>query len=46
MWGIFGRVHGAPFDAGEFLRLHPQWNWQEGLLYSRPSQPWTEFPGE
>jgi hypothetical protein len=46
MWGIFGRADGAPFDAAEFLRLHPQWNWQEGNLYSRPSQPWTEFPGE
>jgi hypothetical protein len=46
MWGIFGRADGAPFDAEEFLRLHPQWNWGEGLLYSRPSQPWTEFPGE
>jgi uncharacterized protein CbrC (UPF0167 family) len=46
MWGIFGRADGAPFDAEEFLRLHPQWNWQEGYLESRPSQPWTEFPGE
>jgi hypothetical protein len=46
MWGIFGRADGAPFDAEEFLRLHPQWNWGEDLLYSRPSQPWTEFPGE
>jgi uncharacterized protein CbrC (UPF0167 family) len=46
MWGIFGRADGAPFDAAEFLRLHPQWNWQDGYLYSRPSQPWTEFPGE
>jgi hypothetical protein len=46
MWGIFGRADGAPFDAEEFLRLHPQWNWGEALLYSRPSQPWTEFPGE
>ncbi|HEX5993197.1 MAG TPA: hypothetical protein VFY70_11560, partial [Thermomicrobiales bacterium] len=46
MWGIFGRADGASFDAAEFLRLHPQWNWQEGYLYSRPSQPWTEFPGE
>ena len=42
----FGRADGAPFDADEFLRLHPQWNWQEGYLESRPSQPWTLFPGE
>ena len=46
MWGIFGRADGAPFDAAEFLRLHPQWNWQEGYLYSRPHQPWTEFLGD
>ena len=46
MWGIFGRADGVPFDAEEFLRLHPQWNWQEGYLESRPSQPWTEFPRE
>jgi hypothetical protein len=45
MWRIFGRADGAPFDAEEFLRLHPQWNWQEGFLYSRRSQPWTLFEG-
>lgn len=45
MWGRFGRADGAPFDAEEFLRIHPQWNWQEGYLANRPSQPWTEFDG-
>jgi hypothetical protein len=45
MWGIFGRADGAPFAAEEFLRLHPQWGWQEGYLYDRPSQPWTLFEG-
>ncbi len=45
MWGRFGRADGAPFDADEFLQLHPQWNWQEGYLVSRPSQPWTFFDG-
>jgi hypothetical protein len=43
LWARFGRADGAPFDAEEFLRLHPQWNWQEGYLQSRPSQPWTPF---
>jgi len=43
---IFGRADGAPFDAEEFLRIHPQWNWQGGFLESRPSQPWTLFDGE
>lgn len=46
MWGIFGRADGAPFDAAEFLRIHPQWGWQEGYLQSRPSRPWTLFDGE
>jgi hypothetical protein len=45
MWARFGRADGAPFDAEEFLRLHPQWNWQEGYLKSRPHQPWTFFEG-
>jgi hypothetical protein len=35
----------APFNAEEFLRVHPQWNWQEGYLQSRPHQPWTMFDG-
>jgi hypothetical protein len=45
LWAIFGRADGAPFDAEEFLRLHRQWNWQEGYLQSRPAQPWTLFEG-
>jgi hypothetical protein len=45
LWARFGRADGAPFDADEFLRLHPQWNWQEGYLRSRPHQPWTLFEG-
>jgi hypothetical protein len=46
MWGIFGRADGAPFDADEFLRIHPQWNWQKGYLASRPGQPWVLFEGK
>jgi Phospholipase B len=45
LWARFGRADGAPFDAEEFLRLHPQWDWQGGFLESRPSQPWTKFDG-
>ena len=45
MWGRFGRADGLDFDADEFLRLHPQWNWQRGYLESRPSEPWTFFSG-
>lgn len=46
MWGRFGRADGAAFDVDEFLRLHPQWAWQEGYLASRPAQPWTFFAGD
>jgi hypothetical protein len=45
MWGRFGRADGAPFNAAEFLRLHPQWAWQEGYLPDMPHQPWTLFEG-
>ncbi|WP_099332322.1 C45 family autoproteolytic acyltransferase/hydolase [Actinomyces minihominis] len=43
MWGRIGRADGVEFDAEAFLRQHPLWNWQEGHLKSRPSQPWTLF---
>jgi hypothetical protein len=43
MWGIFGRADGEPFDAKDFMKQHPEWNWQKGYLYDRPSQPWTLF---
>lgn len=39
----FGRADGIEFNAEEFLRQQPQWQWQQGYLKSRPSQPWTEF---
>jgi hypothetical protein len=41
LWARYGRADGAPFNADEFLRQHPQWNWQQGYLKSRPQQPWT-----
>ena len=45
LWARYGRADGAPFDADEFLRQHPQWNWQKGYLKSRPQQPWTYVTG-
>lgn len=45
MWGRFGRADGLAFDADEFLRVHPQWNWQAGYLRSRPHEEWTLFDG-
>ena len=32
---------GTEFDAEEFLRQHPQWDWQRGYLKDRPQRPWT-----
>ena len=46
LWGRFGRADGAPFNAEEFLKIHPQWNWQQGYLKSRPHQPWVLFNSE
>jgi len=39
----WGSACGRPFDAGKFLNAHPQFDWMEGVLKSRPSQPWAEF---
>lgn len=41
LWARFGRADGVEFIAEDFLRRHPQWNWQRGYLQDRPSQPWT-----
>ena len=46
MGPIFGRADGAPFDAEEFLRLHPQWNWQEGLSTAGRRSRGRNSPGE
>jgi hypothetical protein len=39
-WGF---ACGMPFDAKKFLDSHPQFDWVEGLVKDRPSQPWTVF---
>ena len=39
----WGSADGTAFDAGAFLKAHPQYDWQEGLLKSRPAEPWVEF---
>ncbi|MBN2017373.1 MAG: hypothetical protein JW794_04485 [Candidatus Cloacimonetes bacterium] len=43
MWARWGCSCGAPFNAGEFLKQHPQYDWLEGYLSDRPSQEWTIF---
>jgi hypothetical protein len=39
----WGSADGTAFDAAAFLKAHPQFDWQEGILKSRPSEPWVVF---
>jgi hypothetical protein len=39
----WGSADGTAFDADKFLAEHPQFDWQTGLLKSRPVEPWVEF---
>lgn len=39
----WGSACGLPFDAKAFLKEHPQFDWMNGLLKDRPTQPWTSF---
>jgi hypothetical protein len=41
--GRWGAACGLPFDGKKFLADHPQYDWMEGLLRDRPTEPWTEF---
>jgi hypothetical protein len=39
----WGSACGIPFDAKSFLEKHQQFDWMNGLLKDRPTQPWTSF---
>ena len=39
----WGSACGTPFDAKAFLAKHLQFDWMNGLLKDRPTQPWTLF---
>jgi hypothetical protein len=39
----WGSADGSSFDAPAFLAAHPQFDWMEGCLKSRPAEPWVEF---
>ena len=39
----WGSACGTSFDAKSFLDEHPQYDWMDGLLKDRPTQPWTTF---
>jgi hypothetical protein len=41
----WGTACGLNFDAGRYLADHPQFDWMQEILQSRPSEPWTEFRG-
>ena len=43
LWARWGSSCGMAFDATKFLEEHPQYDWLEGYLKDRPTQPWTEF---
>jgi hypothetical protein len=39
----WGSACGTPFNAKNYLEQHQQFDWMEGLIKDRPSQPWTIF---
>jgi hypothetical protein len=39
----WGSACGLAFDAGKFLKEHPQHDWMKNILKDRPSQPWVVF---
>jgi len=39
----WGSSSGMPFDAEKYFKEHPQWNYLEGYVKDRPTQPWTLF---
>lgn len=39
----WGAACGRAFDANSFLERHPQFDWQEPFLKSRPTRAWTTF---
>ncbi len=44
IWAKWGQPCGSTFNAAEFLKMHPQYEWQEGVLKDIPNCPWTVFP--
>ena len=39
----WGSACGIPFYAKSFLEKHQQFDWMDGLIKDRPTQPWTSF---
>jgi len=38
-----GHACGMDFKAAEYLREHPQYNWEKGILRDMNAHPWTTF---
>jgi predicted secreted protein len=45
-WARWGSSSGLPFDASDFLAAHPQYDYLEGYLHDRPTQPWSKFQAD
>lgn len=43
LWAIIGHPCGEPFVVKEFLKKHPEFNYQTGYLRDMPHQVWTLF---
>lgn len=39
----WGNSSGLPFVAADYLAAHPQFDYLDGYLHDRPTQPWTTF---
>jgi hypothetical protein len=42
-WASMGHPCGQNFVAKDFLKAHPEYQWQEKYLRDMPGQPWTLF---
>ncbi len=43
MWASMGHPCGIHFRAAEYLKKHPQFAWQKGIMSDMRSNPWTRF---
>ena len=39
----YGRPCGEAFNKDDFLKKHPQCNWQKNYLWDRPSRDYAQF---
>jgi hypothetical protein len=42
----WGNSSGMPFVAADFFAAHPQWDYLDGYVNDRPTQPWTTFTAD